>query len=161
MSTSTRRRSLLGAAACAPAAAVTVGMLLFAARELTGDTPFSPGRMRNVAEAAGTGEASEILRMLRQGQDPRQVWPVRPEIISSTITRVSALEAAVWSRRAQVMVLLDRQGAITDEAQRRDLACLAADISAQEVVDYLSPSAPPECEKGKAMARVLARTPAP
>jgi len=150
---------VLGCAACAPVVVVTVAMLVFAGREMTGDTPSSWGPMRNVAEAAGTGQASEILRLLREGQDPRQVWPVRPEIISSAITRVTALEAAVWSRRGQEMELLDRAGAIHDAALRQELACLAADISAQEVVEYLSPGKAPQCEAGATMARVLARTP--
>jgi len=147
----------LGVAASAPLVAVTVASLAFAARELAGDTPSSWGAMQNVAEAAAMGQSSEILRLLRDGQDPRRVWPVRPEIISSTITRVTALEAAVWSRRGQEMELFDREGAIPDAALRHELACLAADISAQEVVAYLSPGKTPECEAGATMARVLAR----
>jgi len=153
------REFVLGFAVTAPLVIVTVGALAFAGRELAGDTPSSWGPLRNVAEAAAMGQASEVLRLLRDGQDPRRVWPVRPEIISSTVTRVTALEAAVWSRRGQEMELFDREGAIPDAALRRELACLAADISAQEVVNYLSPGQAPDCEAGATMARVLARTP--
>lgn len=152
------RRWILGIAAAAPIVIVTIGVLVFAALDAGGRTPWSPGPLRNIAEAAGRGEASEVLRMLREGQDPNRVWTVRPEIISSAITRVTALEAAVWSRRAQQMELLDREGAIKGADTRRYLACLAADLPVDEVVQYLSPAGPPECVPGEPLKRVSARS---
>jgi hypothetical protein len=152
------RRWILGVAATAPIVAVTIGVLVFAAIEAGGRTPWSPGPLRNIAEAAGTGEASEVIRMLREAQDPNALWTVRPEIISSSVTRVTALEAAVWSRRAQQMELLDREGAIKDADTRRYLACLAADLRVDEIVEYLSPAAPPECLPGETLKGVQARS---
>jgi hypothetical protein len=153
------RRWVLALAATLPLTIVTAGVLVFAALEAGGRTPSSDGPLRNVAEAAAMGQASEVIRMLREGQDPNRIYPARPEIISSTVTRVTALEAAIWSRRAQQVELLDRAGAIRDTESRRYLACLAADVEVDEVVEYLSPDGPPECASGEALKQVQARTP--
>src|SRR3954464_5478697 len=64
----------------------------------------------NIAEAAGLANASEVLRLLRSGEDVSRVMPVRPDIISSAIPRITALEAAVWSRHVELVHMLDREG---------------------------------------------------
>src|SRR5262245_8811051 len=65
----------------------------------------------NIAEAAAQGSAAEVVRRVRQGEDPRGVRALRPESISSSVLRASALEAAVWSREVELVELLDRLGA--------------------------------------------------
>ena len=149
---------VLGVMAAAPAVLATVAVLAFAARELSGRTPLSYGRPLNIAEAAGAGEVSEVLRFLRAGWDPSQVWPLRPEIISSTVTRATALEAAIWGGRQPLVELLDRRGFIRDAETRRHLACLASDIGSGDVVAYLFPGAAPSCQPGAAFAVVKARS---
>lgn len=153
------RRWMLALAVTLPLAAVTIAVLVFAARDVGGRTPSSWGELQNVAEAAAMGQASEVMRMLREGQDPNRIYAVRPEVISSSVTRVTALEAAIWSRRAQQVELLDRAGAIRDQESRHYLACLAADLPVDEVVQYLSPGGPPQCTAGEAIKQVVARTP--
>jgi hypothetical protein len=152
------RARVLGVLAAAPAVLATVAMLVFAARELSGKTPLSYGRPINVAEAAGAGDAANVLRFLRAGWDPSQIWPLRPEIISSTVTRATALEAAIWGGRQPLIELLDRRGFIRDAETRRHLACLASDIGSQDVVGYLFPGGAPSCEPGAAFAVVKARS---
>lgn len=151
---------ILALAVATPVVLATVAVLTFSALELGGETPLSYGPVRNIAEAAGLGHASEVLRLLASGQDPNQVWVVRRGIISSTITKVSALEAAVWSRRAQLVELMDRRGAIVDAESRRQLACLANDLPnpVKEIADYLSPQGAPDCVPGQALGRVEARS---
>ena len=151
---------ILGVAVAAPVVVATVGVLTFSGLELRGEAPFSPGPVRNIAEAAAMGHASEVLRFLAAGEDPNQVWPVRRDIISSTITMVTALEAAIWSRRVQLIELLDRQGAIVGDDSRRHLACLANDLESpvEEIVHYLSPRGPLNCPPGQALAVVLERS---
>lgn len=156
---SDRRTTMLGVMAAAPAVLATVAVLVFAIRELSGKTPFSYGLPINVAEAAGSGQVSEVLRLLRAGWDPTQIWPLRPEIISSTVTRATALEAAIWGGRRPLVELLDRRGFIRDAGARHHLACLAKDIGSEEVVAYLSPGGAPSCEPGAAFAVVKARSP--
>lgn len=154
---SASRTSVLGVMAAAPAVLATLAVLGFAARELSGTTPLSLGPPRNVAEAAGAGQVSEVLRFLRAGEDPSRFWPVRPEIISSTVTRPTGLEAALWGGR-QLIELLDRRGLIQDTDTRQHLACLAKDLAKEELVAYLSPGGAPSCEDGAAFASLKARS---
>jgi hypothetical protein len=155
------RETVLAFAVAAPVVLTTLGILVFSALELRGRTPLSYGPMRNIAEAAALGHASEVLRLLAAGQDPNRVWTVRRDMISSTITEVTALEAAVWSRREQMIELLDREGAIVGQDARRHLACLAADLPnpVEEIVEYLSPEhTEGNCVPGEALARVVERS---
>ena len=141
----------------APLVLATLAVLAFAGLEVQGRTPLSYPPPRNVAEAAGMGHGPEVLRFLRSGQDATVILDVRPHIISSSVTRVSALEAAVWSRRAQLMRLLDREGAIP-AGVRAHLACLAADLGTAEVVDYLAATESARCEPGGTARRIAARS---
>jgi hypothetical protein len=83
---------------------------------------------------------------------------VRPEIISSAITEVTALEAAVLARKVELVRMLDRRGYIRGDAARRGLACLAADLDADDVVQYLVRPGDPPCEPDAARGRLLARS---
>jgi hypothetical protein len=152
-----RPAAVLGVLAAAPAVLATLAVLVFAARELSGSTPFSLGPVRNVAEAAGAGQVPQVLRFLRDGEDPARFWPVRPEIISSTVTRPTGLEAALWGGRSLVE-LLDRRGFIRDDGTRHHLACLARDIGDEEVAAYLSGGVTPTCEAGAAFASLTNRS---
>ena len=149
------------ASAIAMAAPVVVGTLMivtFSSLELLGHTPFAVGPFRNIAEAAGMGAASEVLRLLGNGEDPNRVLPIRGEIISSSVRQATALEAAIWSRRRELVELLDRRGAIVDAPTRQHLACLAGDLEALDIVEFLSPGRSQICVHGRALDVVLERT---
>jgi hypothetical protein len=132
------------AIAAAPVAALLL-LAGFAASETLGHTPFAGDRAANIAEAAGLGRGAEVLRFLHEGADPAVVMAVNPDIISSSVTRVTALEAAVWSRRVQMIRMLDRRQLIPG-AVRAHLACLARDIRAADIAEYLGNSDPSACE---------------
>ena len=151
-------RALLLWLAAAPPVLATAGVLCFFVSELAGHTFLSDGPPANIAEAAGLGSAAELLRMLREGHDPHVILPVRPEIISSTVTRVTGLEAAVWSRKAQLIDVLNRYGALADPEDFRHAFCLARDVGVDEIVNYLAKSGTPACENGAVLAAVQART---
>ncbi|HEY7185519.1 MAG TPA: hypothetical protein VH436_03170 [Vicinamibacterales bacterium] len=141
-----------------PAVLTTLALAAFSGLELLGRTPFAIGRFHNVAEAAGMGAASEVLRLLGNGEDPNRVLPLRGEIISSSVQRATALEAAVWSRRRELVEVLDRRAAIADEQTRQHLVCLARDLDARDIADYLAPGRVPECVQHRELDLVLART---
>jgi hypothetical protein len=141
-----------------PPALATAGIVCFSLAEISGRTPFSSGPPANIAEAAGLGSGAELLRLLREGQDPHAVLPLSPDVISTTVTRASAVEAAVWSRRFQVVELLDREGALKDPAQRHAVLCLARDVGVEEIVAYLAKTDSVPCEDGRALAAVQARS---
>jgi hypothetical protein len=104
------------------------------------------------------GAASEVLRLLGNGEDPNRVLPLRGAIISSSVQRATALEAAVWSRRRELVEVLDRRAAIADEQTRQHLVCLARDLDARDIADYLAPGRVPECVQHRELDLVLART---
>jgi hypothetical protein len=117
-----------------------------------------PAGPLNSAEAAGIGNPAAMLQFIHGGEDPTRVYALRPEVISSTIRRATTLEAAMWARQISLIQLLDREGVIVGDDQRRFLACLAADLGLPEIVAYLAPQGA-TCVAGEAHARVLARTP--
>jgi hypothetical protein len=121
----------------------------------------SPAPPRNIAEAAAMASAVDVLRMLRDGEDPARQWQVRPEIISSAVTRVTALEAAIWSRQQALVELMDREGAIRDNGARTHMACLAADLRADDIVNYLTRDGAPACVAGETLAAVMVRSRTP
>jgi hypothetical protein len=153
------RRFLLASriALLAPLCAATATVMLVALAERAGASPFAGIVPRNSAEAAGWGRAGDMLRYLRHGEDPRQIQAVRPEIISSAVPRATTLEASLWSRQLELVQLLDRAVAF-DDAERAELACLAADLEIDDVVEYLAPGGVGHCEPGKALERVIARS---
>jgi hypothetical protein len=152
-----RRAAVPCLAAAVPALLATLAVLVFAVRELSGTTPLSNGPVRNVAEAAGAGQPSEVLRFLRAGDDPRRFWPVRREIISAYVTRPTGLEAAIWGGR-NIVELLDQRGFIADGGTRARLACLAKDVGKGEVAEYLTAGGVPPCEPGAAFASLKDRS---
>jgi hypothetical protein len=106
------------------------------------------------------GRLSEVARLLRNGEDPRRIVEVRPHVISSSVTRVSALEAAVWHRSAALIGLFDRAGVLNDVATRGHLMCLAHDLNAEEIVQYFRPHGL-HCEPDDTVAAIAARSTAP
>jgi len=141
----------------APMGAAMALLLAFIVGELSGIRPFSYQAPSNLAEAAGMGLMPEVLRFIRDGADARRVENVRPDIISSEITRVTAPEAAIWARRVQLVRLMEREGALGDDADRAHLACLARALQVVEIVEYLAPHDTGDCDPDQTLARIAAR----
>jgi hypothetical protein len=144
-------------AAAVPTALAALLIVMFSVAEMVGRTWFSYGPERNLAEAAAMGRLSEVARLLRSGEDPRRIVAVRPHVISSSVTRVSALEAAVWHRSAALIGLFERAGALDDAATRGHLMCLARDLKAEEIVQYFQPHGF-TCEPDATVAAITARS---
>ena len=156
MTSEPRASTPLLIAALAPVCLATLAVIVFVLFEMSGRTLWSEGPLRNLAEAAAMGSVSEVVRLLQAGEDPNKVVEVRPFAISSAIRRVTALEAAVWHRSAQLMELLDRTGAIDGDTRRR-ITCLAADLRVEEIVKYLAPDGASWCMPGQMIAEIEAR----
>ena len=144
-------------AAAAPVVLATLAVVVFMLFEWSGRTLSSEGPTRNLAEAAAIGSLSEVVRFLQAGEDPNTLVDVRPFAISSSIHRVTGLEAAVWYRSSELMQLLDRAGAIRDLETRHRLACLATDLRVEDIVKYLAPDGAPWCVPGQVVAEIEAR----
>jgi hypothetical protein len=140
----------------APPLLATALLLAVAGAELARRPLFIDAAPRNSAEAAALRDPAAMLQFLRRGDNPSRPYPVRPHIISSSVVRATTLEAALWARSVEMIHLLDRIGAIVDQDQRRQMACLAADLQLPEVQAYLW--AADACKPGEALRRVVARS---
>jgi hypothetical protein len=144
-------------AAAVPVCLATLVVVVFVLFEMSGRTLSSEGPLRNLAEAAAMGSVSEVVRFLQAGEDPNRLVYVRPFAISSSIHRVTGLEAAVWHQSAELIQLLDRTGGIGTGETRRRLTCLAADLRVEEIVTYLAPDGASWCVPGQMIAEIEAR----
>lgn len=151
-------RNLIAVSVAAPVLIGTLLTSVFVLGEVAGRAPLVGDSPGNIAEAAGLGSGAEVLRMLRRGDDPMRPLPVGPEIISREITRVTALEAAVWSRRIRLVQLLDREGAIRGDEARRHVTCVAVAVGVDEVVEYLSPQRTPACDPEQVIHAIRRRS---
>ena len=152
------RATVICAALAVAPGIVWLYLAAIAATEGAGGTWLAARTPANIAEAAGTARADLVVRFLDAGQDPARIYPLHPDVISSTVRHATALEAAVWSHQRPLIELLDRKGAIP-AGGRHALACLAVDVGVDDIVAYLSPDAPPDCVRGEAIGHVTARTP--
>jgi hypothetical protein len=132
-------------------------LIAFVVAEIAGSTVFIYGPAQNLAEAAAIADAGAVLRRLRAGEDPSAVVMVRPEVISSSVARVNAIEASIWGREVELVKLLDREGAI-DAMQRTYLACLSQVLRADAITEYLAPSGTDGCNGEEILARIQARS---
>jgi hypothetical protein len=152
---------LIGIAIAGPPVAVILCVVAVLIGDHAGARVFAGVPPGNLAEAAGTGRADDVVRRLRLREDPFRVYGLRPDVISSIVLRATPAEAAMWSRQLPMVQLLDREGVLGDASRRHEMTCLAADLDLQDIVAYLSPGGPPECVRGQAMDAVRARTPRP
>ena len=113
-------------------------------------------RPRNAAEAAALGRAADLVRLLRGGDHPEQIFPVRAGIIGESVAWLSVIEAATWTEGAAMIRLLEREGAVMTDSHRRRLACLARDLERQSTADYLLPREETACVAGATLAALRA-----
>lgn len=111
-------------AGAAPACIAFCLLIGFAIAEASGVPLFAVAPPANVAEAAAYGDAARMLALQSSGQDVNRRWPTRPGLFdASSALEVTALQAAILTRRPEVAMLLLRRGARADNPA--GLACLA------------------------------------
>jgi hypothetical protein len=98
-------------------------LIVFVVAEATGARPFAVAPSANVSEAAAFGNAGEVLGFISSGQDPNQRWFIRPNLLDAGAMHLTAVQAAILARRAEVVSLLLRRGARAESPAA--LACLA------------------------------------
>jgi hypothetical protein len=102
---------------------------------VAGGSPFWPDPMLTLSEAAGVGNAGEVVRLITvEHQDPNRAWPVREGILGLPQT-VTPLEAAVAIRRIELVRVLLRHGAVVPETgpARAALICRAMSANAPDI----------------------------
>jgi hypothetical protein len=95
-----------------------------------------------LSEAAALRDEGETIRLLIEGYDPNQRYPVRREFVDADQRAITPLEAAVRSRRATMVQLLLAHGARPDIDTWMLLACSPADPDTTEVRSRLAVLAP-------------------
>lgn len=145
-------------ALAAPVVATAAFVLAVEAAEWSGRDWWAGTRPRNAAEAAASGRAADLVRHLRRGNHPEQVFAVRGASLQAAPAWISAVEGAMWLNNPALVRLLEREGAVLGDDRRRQLACLARDLGNNATAGYLRPSGDASCVPGRALAAVQART---
>lgn len=102
------------------AAAARVVFLILAIWDLHPFWLFEP---LNLSEAASLRDGGEVARLLAEGHDPNAVYPVRGGFLRDEEIRVTPIEAALASRRGEIVQLLIDAGAhapVTIEGKPQD-----------------------------------------
>lgn len=118
-----------------PVVIVNAGLGLFALREAAGRPPFAEPPYASLSEAAATGDAATVVRMVRSHADANAMGTVRQGLLDiHQPLEVTPLEAAVLGRRAELIALLRAHGAVGESGA---LACLAEAIGATDALRSL------------------------
>lgn len=158
---SDRWSAVARAAVAVPPIVAALTLVALMVTERAGGTLFADLYPRNSAESAGMAHAASLMQYLEEGADPARVHEVDAAIISSAVLRATTLEAAVWSRQVGIIELLDYRGAFRDDRRRQAIACLAADLKASDIAEYLTRPGDPACVPQAEYERVLRRTAVP
>jgi len=125
--------------AVAPLLAVFLGSAWAVVGWLAGTSPFWPDPNMTLSEAAGLGNAGEVVRLITlERKDPNRPWPVREGILGAAHD-ATPLEAAVTGRRQDLIPVLLRYGVVVPDhgAARTLLICRAVDARAPDIVEML------------------------
>jgi hypothetical protein len=91
----------------------------------------------NVSEAVALNDLAEVVRLVRLGEDPNTTSIVRRHIIRGRDDRLTPLEAAVATRRAEALELLVSLGAVVHQQNFPRLWCFAQRSEDATVIAFL------------------------
>jgi hypothetical protein len=103
----------------AAATAMALGLTVF------GEPPMWPRREVHLAEAAGTRDESEAVRLVESGADPNVRYPIGRGLIDGGPTELTPLEAAVANDDPAMLAQLLHHGATFDAPTWNRLRCIA------------------------------------
>lgn len=134
-----RAVSAAQAVAAAPLVLAFLAALLFVGAWAIGWHPFWPVPELTLSEAVVTRDSAEVVRLIEQeGADANRAWRVRASLADGRERLITPLEAAVLTRRPEMIRLLLRHGAAApDSVARASLICQAETTADGEVVEIL------------------------
>jgi hypothetical protein len=101
----------------------------------------------NLSEAASVRDEAEVVRLIRRGEDPNSRRDIRPGLLFDHAARLTPLEAAVASERAEMVERLIVNGAQLDAVLWNQLRCLAHGNEVPLALErHLPPGAAMHCE---------------
>jgi hypothetical protein len=116
------RGRLLPVLAVAPAAAFALLSVVATVARPLGGGLWPPDEV-TLPEAAATGNAAEVLRLLALGVNPNVPARVRREVVNDPRTALTAFEAALLEGEPEVATLLLERGASPTATQVQGLWC--------------------------------------
>jgi hypothetical protein len=137
--------------AAVPPLLVALGALTLGAGLPAAEEWFWPAPATNMAEAAATRDAARVRVLAGRAVDPNARFPVRPGLLDGDAPReMTPLEAAIRSRREELVAVVIQLGARpdTDEAQRLQCVATAVDAPrAAEILQRMLGAPPATCER--------------
>ncbi len=106
--------------------------------EALGFQPLARAEGDTVSEAAALGHAARALQLIAAGEDATALHPVRAGVIDQEGHELTAIEAAILGRHAELVRLLQRSGARHSDSAR---AVCYARMRLPEVLDDLGAGA--------------------
>ena len=94
----------------APGLVLSCAIVTAAVASVVGLAPPAHDYQLTLAEAAALHDIAEIVRLVRQGHDPRQLAVVRAGIIRDRPMTLTPMTAAILERRVDVIDVLAAQG---------------------------------------------------
>jgi hypothetical protein len=141
-----------------PYLAVTLAAVVMIVGERLELRPMLAGRPRNPAEAAVRIDAADLKRFQLAGIDASRLYEIRPGLSDDRVLQATPMEAAVLSRQIKLLKLVETGTPPPDAETLRRLECLAEDLRAHDIVEYLTHGSPaPSCEDGATIALLRKR----
>jgi hypothetical protein len=131
------RSKFLAVIALLPALALAA-LSLYWALGAVGGHGLWPADDVTLPEAVATRNSAEAARLIGLGQNPNARDRVRAGILAGHDIWVTPLEAAVWTRDANLVKMLLNYGAVTDRREARILRCIAGAAAGREMHDVLA-----------------------
>lgn len=130
-----------------PAFAVAAASAALLALALAGRHPLWREEPLNLSEAAAFRDAARVVRLLREGEDVTVRRRVRGGALAAREVLATPLEAAIVSRRPEVLGVLLEEVAL-DTGTWHDAVCLAQAVGDAEIEALLNQHRPAAAAAG-------------
>jgi hypothetical protein len=127
-------------AVSAPPCILVAGLATALVLSCVGRNPIWPDHNLTLSEAVAATDDAEVELLIAAGADLSAAYDVRPGLLSDQRERVTPLESAVVSRRADLVERFLQNGAVVDAATWNRLVCLAGDAAVSAVLDRYRPA---------------------
>jgi hypothetical protein len=127
-------------AVAAPPGVLVAGLAAALVLACVGRNPIWPDHDLTLSEAVAAADDAEVELLMAAGTDLSAAYDVRPGLLAERPERLTPLESAVLSHRADLVERFLENGAVIDAPTWNRLACLAGDAAVAAVLDRYRPA---------------------